>query len=58
MGGGVAAGLEQPADGSLRLLWLGRLGRPGPDAERLLTDEELAVMFCRMFALPAGTDGP
>ena len=42
------AGFEPPADGSLRRLWL------GPGAARLLTDEELATMFRRMFALPAG----
>ena len=51
MAGGVApvGGFEQPADGSLRRLWL------GPQAARLLTDEQLAAMFCRMSALPSGT---
>ena len=43
------AGFEQPTDGSLRRLWL------CPEATRLPTDEELAAMFCRMFALQAGT---
>ena len=43
------AGFEQPANGFLIRLWL------GPAAARLLTDEELAAVLCRMFALPAGT---
>ena len=43
------AGFEQPADGSLRRIWF------GPAAARLHTDEELAAVFCRMFALSAGT---
>ena len=34
------AGFEQPADGSLRRLWL------GSEATRLLTDEELAAQLC------------
>ena len=51
MAGGVApvGGFEQPADGSLNRIWF------GPAAARLLTDEELAAVFCRMFALSAGT---
>ena len=42
------AGFAQPTNGFLRRPWL------GPDAARLLTDEELAAMSCRISALPAG----
>ena len=43
------AGFEQPANGFLIRLWL------GPAPARLLMDEELAAVLCRMIALPAAT---
>ena len=44
MAGGVA-----PLIGLQPRLWL------GPASARLLTDADVAAMFCRMFALPPGT---